>query len=409
MRAFLEKEGIRKVNSSVVVGNNVSQTSNSVIENIHTTLNNSLTFVNRAVGTIARLSNRIGGQNFTKAPKVRVEHRNVAALGIGEAYLTVQYDNANFGTGVNSITALDTNDRLEQASTGAKANIMAVGQTIQHANTTYETVLRVWQDDLQREPGGINWAIGTSATKHFTDASQSTLAGTGAINIVNIRDEGVLGKNANISADIGANGSIKTARVIDSGFSYKPKETITFSSSGRVNAIQAQGILTIDNIANAEGYYASTRGHVSSARGFIQDSNFYQEFSYEIAASIALTRYKDVALRLIHPAGQKFFGKFKVSTNAMNQSVTTSKIRTRKVATGTIAINNNANTITGTGTQLTTEFANGDTIIIGPVSNVFYSARLNIVDSATSANLAVNWTHGNITGANAHYFSGTVS
>jgi len=409
MKAFLAKEGIRKVNSSVVVGNNVSQTSNSIIENIHTTLNNSLIFVNRTVGTIARLSNRIGGTNFTKAPEVKVEHRNVAALGIGEAYLTVQYDDPNFLTGVNSIIALDTNDRLEQASTGAKANIMAVGQTIQHANTTFETVLRVWQDELQREPGGINWATGTSATKHFTDASQSSLAGTGAVNIVNIRDEGVLGKNAIISADIGANGSIKTARVIDSGFSYKPKETVTFSSSGRVNAIQAQGILTIDNIANAEGYYASTRGHVSSARGFIQDSDFYQEFSYEVAASIALTRYKDVALRLIHPAGQKFFGKFKVSTNAMSQSVTTSTIRTRKVATGTIAINNNANTITGTGTQLTTEFANGDTIIIGPVSNVFYQARLNIVDSATSANLSVNWTHGNITGANAHYFSGTVS
>ena len=409
MRAFLTKEGIRKVNSSVVVGNNVVQTSNGQVENIHTTLNDSLLFVNNTVGTIARLSNRIGGQNFTKAPEVKVENRNVAALGIGEAYLTVQYDNANFGTGVNSIIALDTNDRLEQTSTGAKANIMAVGQTIQHANNTYETVLRVWQDELQREPGGINWATGTTATKHFTDASQGSLAGTGAVNIVSIQDEGILGENAVITADIGANGSIKTARVIDSGFSYKPNETITFSSSGRVNAIQAQGTITIDNIANAEGYYASTRGHVSSARGFIQDSNFYQEFSYEIAASIALTRYKDVALRLIHPAGQKFFGKFKVSTNAMSQSVSTSLIRKRKVATGTIAINNNANTITGTGTQFTTEFSNGDTIIIGPVSNVFYSARLNIVNNATSANLAVNWTHGNITGANAHYFSGTVS
>lgn len=409
MKAFITKEGIRKVNSSVIVGNNVVQTSNNKIENIHTRLSDSLTFVNNTVGTIARLSNRLGGQNFTVAPKVIAEHRNVAALGIGEAYLTVQYDNANFGTGVNSIIAIDTNDRLEQASTGAKANIMAVGQTIQHANTTYETVLRVWQDDLQRKPGNINWALGTTATKHFTDASQGTLAGTGAVNIVSIQDEGVLGENAVITADIGANGSIKTARVIDSGFSYKPKETITFSSSGRLNAIQATGIITIDGIANAEGYYASTRGHVSSARGFIQDSNFYQEFSYEVEASIALTRYKDIALRLIHPAGQKFFGKFKVSTNAMSQSVSTSLVRTRKVATGTIAINNNANTITGTGTQLTTEFANGQSIIIGPISNVFYQARLNIVSSATSANLAVNWTHGNITGANAHYFSGTVS
>ena len=409
MRAFIEKEGVRKVNSSVIVGNNVSQSSNTLVENIHTRLSDSLTFINNTVGTIARLSNRLGGQNFTVAPKVVAQHRNVAALGIGEAYLTVQYDNANFGTGVNSISSLDTNDRLEQASTGAKGNIMAVGQTIQHANTTYQTILRLWQDDLQRKPGNIIWETGTTATKHFTDASRSTLAGTGAVKIVSIQDEGVLGENAVITADIGANGSIKSARVIDSGFSYKPKETITFSSSGRVNAIQATGLITIDGIANAEGYYASTRGHVSSARGFIQDSNFYQEFSYEVEASIALTRYRDVALRLIHPAGQKFFGKFKVSTNAMSQSVSTSLIRTRKVATGTIAINNNANTITGTDTQLTTEFTNGQTIIIGPINNVFYQARLNIVSSATSANLAVNWTHGNITGANAHYFSGTVS
>ena len=409
MRAFIEKEGVRKVNSSVIVGNNVSQSSNTLVENIHTKLSDSLTFINNTVGTIARLSNRLGGQNFTVAPKVVAQHRNVAALGIGEAYLTVQYDNANFGTGVNSISSLDTNDRLEQASTGAKGNIMAVGQTIQHANTTYQTILRLWQDDLQRKPGNIIWETGTTATKHFTDASRSTLAGTGAVKIVSIQDEGVLGENAVITADIGANGSIKSARVIDSGFSYKPKETRTFSSSGRVNAIQATGLITIDGIANAEGYYASTRGHVSSARGFIQDSNFYQEFSYEVEASIALTRYRDVALRLIHPAGQKFFGKFKVSTNAMSQSVSTSLIRTRKVATGTIAINNNANTITGTDTQLTTEFTNGQTIIIGPINNVFYQARLNIVSSATSANLAVNWTHGNITGANAHYFSGTVS
>ena len=409
MKGFTALEGVRKVNSSVVVGNNVLQSSNSSIENIHTSLNDSLVFASQTIGTIARLSNRLGGQAFTVAPKVRVEHRNVSSLGIGEAYLTVQYDNPNFLTGVGSITALDTNDRLEQTSSGAKGNIMNVGQTIQHANNTFETVLRVWQDEQQRSPNDIIWKLGTTATKHFTDASRSTLEGTGAINIVAIQDEGVLGQNADIRADVGANGSIRTARVIDSGFSYEPKETITFASSGRTNAIQAQGVLTIDGIANAEGYYASTRGHVSSARGFIQDSNFYQEYSYEVAASIALTRYKDVALRLIHPAGQKFFGKFKVSTNAMSQSVSTSTIRTRKVATGTIAINNNANTITGTGTQLTTEFANGQTIIIGPVSNVFYQARLNIVNSATSANLTVNWTHGNITGANAHYFSGTVS
>ena len=70
-----------------------------------------------------------------------------------------------------------------------------------------------------------------------------------------------------------------------------------------------------------------------------------------------MTRYKDVALRLIRCRAK--FSEFKVSTNAMSQSVSTSLIRKRKVATDTIAIKKNTNTITGTGTQLTTEFANG--------------------------------------------------
>ena len=38
-----------------------------------------------------------------------------------------------------------------------------------------------------------------------------------------------------------------------------------------------------------------------------------------------------------------------------------------------------------------------------------YRRVINKVNSATSANLQVNWTLGNITGANAHYFTGTVT
>ena len=93
----------------------------------------------------------------------------------------------------------------------------------------------------------------------------------------------------------------------------------------------------------------------------------------------------------------------------MSQSVSTASVRTKKVASGTIAINKNAKTITGTSTSILSQFSNNAPIIIGPVSNVFYRARLNIVSSDTSANLHSNWTHGNITSANAHYFSGTVT
>ena len=410
MKAFQEDEGIRIVGSSVNVANVVLDTANTLIENIHTKLSDSLVFVNGAVGTIARLSSRIGGSGFSAAPTVKVETRNVSALGIGEAYLTLQSQVANFGTGNSQITILDTNDRIEQSSTGAKGNIMRVTNNFQHSNGVFETRVRVWQDDLQREPGNINWANdATTNSKHFDDANQSSLKGTGTLKIVKVEDEGILGKNAVINGVVGANGTVKSARILDSGFSYKDGELVTFESSGRANAIQATGTLSVAGVANSEGYYASSRGQVSSTRGFLQDSNFYQEFSYEVSAPISLTRYKDIALRLVHPAGQKFFGKFKTSTNAMSQSVTSGLARTRKLASGTIAITNNSNTVTGTSTNFTSQFSDGDSIIIETGNSVFYKAVINKVNSATSANLQVNWTLGNITGANAHYFTGTVT
>ena len=43
------------------------------------------------------------------------------------------------------------------------------------------------------------------------------------------------------------------------------------------------------------------------------------------------------------------------------------------------------------------------------ISNKVNSKYAIAVNSATSANLQVNWTLGNITGANEHYFTGTVT
>ncbi|MAD24340.1 MAG: hypothetical protein CMO44_09235 [Verrucomicrobiales bacterium] len=410
MKAFIQNEGIRKVGSGTNIANVVFDTANTLIENVHTKLSDSLVFVNGAIGTIARLSNRIGGSGFSANPNVVLKNRNVSSLGIGEAYLTIQSTVANWGTGNSQVTILDTNDRIEQTSSGSTANIMKVVNNFQHSNGVYETEVRVWQDQLQRDPGNRNWSNNaTTALKIYNDASQSSLKGTGSGKIIKVQDEGILGDNAVVNGVVGANGTVKSARVLDSGFSYKQGELVTLASSGRLNAIQATGTLTLGHVANSEGYYASTRGQVSSSRGYIQDSNFYQEFSYEISAPIALTRYKDIALRLIHPGGQKFFGKFKTSTNAMSQSVTSSLIRTRKKGTGTVAITNNSNTVTGTSTAFTSQFANGDTIIIETGESVFYKAVINKVNSATSANLNVNWKLGNISTANVHYFTGTVT
>ena len=512
MKAYIELENIKKVGSATVIGNVAYTTANTQIENIHTKLSDSLVFKTAAFGTIDDLSLRIGGTGYSVAPSVTVRDPQIASLGIRDVFLTLQNTASNWTTGNSNITTFDTNDRIVQASSGAKGDIKQIppsspqqfGEALStqiHANTTHETVVRVFQDDLQAI-SNIKYKLGPTAVNFYTSSDQSTLADTGIANIVKITDNGVLGDNATINATVGANGAISTVRVLDSGFGYKHGETITFSPSTRAYAVSGTASLTLKNAANAEGYYASNRSQVSTLRGYVQDGERYQEFSYEISSGIAFNRYKDLVDNLVHPAGQKLFGQFTTRTPLAFNLVTVADNRTRKKSNGTIAIaktkasntvnitngtftvaasgalfgtfgatnrglstkrvpnsqfmivetnltpgtaNSNkfyaikvanatsataanlvnrwdhgtittanvyfANSfhIAGSSSTLSAEFANNDVIIIETPYGKYNQIKLNKVNSATSANLASIWTLADVSGANAYYYTGTVS
>lgn len=61
-------------------------------------------------------------------------------------------------------------------------------------------------------------------------------------------------------------------------------------------------------IIRPKGRYADTNGHLSSGKK-LQDSNYYQDFSYELISEIPVRFYDEVVKRLVHPAGFKMFGK----------------------------------------------------------------------------------------------------
>ena len=55
------------------------------------------------------------------------------------------------------------------------------------------------------------------------------------------------------------------------------------------------------------------------------------------------------------------------------------------------------------------EFANNDVIVIETPHGKYNQIKLNKVNSATSANLTSIWTLADVSGANAYYYTGTVS
>jgi len=416
MRAFVENEGLRIVSSNTTVGNVAATTSNSQIENIYTKISDILNFQATTFGSISSLSLPVGGAGYSLAPTIRVTESNIAALGIGEVVLKLQSDDQNWGSGNSAFTKLDTNDRVVQSSTGASGDVKGTGtpgqniNAIQYANGTYEMEVRVFQDFLQREPGNVNYANNELVTLNIYDSSYTpgttdtrSVADTATAKIVSIEDRGVLGKNAQITAGVGANGTITGVRVLDSGFAYRDKEVVIVEKTNRNLSTSAILKLNMGGVANSEGYYESTRSHVSSQRGYIQDSRYYQEFSYQVESPISLSRFREVALDLVHPAGQALFGKFRLQSNTSVDVSIAANNYVRAKSNGSISLTNGSFNIVGSGTSLTSEFANNGTIVVEYAKDEFYTIPLNIVSSDTSANLMIAWSSANVASANTYY------
>jgi hypothetical protein len=62
-------------------------------------------------------------------------------------------------------------------------------------------------------------------------------------------------------------------------------------------------------IAKYPGYYVNNDGFLDDAI-YIQDSNYYQAFSYVIKIDQSLNTYKTIVKNLIHPAGMAVFGEY---------------------------------------------------------------------------------------------------
>lgn len=430
LSAFIQGQNVRKVGSSTVQGVVATTSSNTTCEHVYTKLEDSLIFKTATFGTITNLSNRVGGSGFTVAPTVKLVEPNISALGIGEQYITIETDDVNWNTSDSSVTGLDTNDRVVQiqGKNGTASGDVKGGArpavpptTIQLANGKYQTTIRVWQDFLQREPSGIEFKVGETITiEKYTgeyipgELDTRTVDSTGSATITAIQDEGVLGRNAIVNATVGANGTITSVKVIDSGFSYKDKEIVRIQDSGRSNSTQATARLKLKGTANSQGYYATSRSHVSTKRGFIQDSSFYQEYSYELISPISLERYKDVALKLVHPAGQTLFGRYQAHSN-VNIDVTTDKLNTKAIkGAGTLFLTNSTTNISsptggiaktrlvGVGTEFT-DFNSGDEIIIKVSTDNYVKVKLNIIHNDTAANLHTHWELSPASGVEYYY------
>lgn len=131
----------------------------------------------------------------------------------------------------------------------------------------------------------------------------------------NLEAFNIQGKSAVIEIDSGNNiagiGSIREITILNQGINYT-SATVDATGSGDGNANLTADIsgLFVDS-----GRFTNDDGKVNYK--VIQDSLFYQDFSYVIRSGLSFDRYKDIVKEVIHPAGLEFFGEI-VITNTIS-------------------------------------------------------------------------------------------
>lgn len=108
-----------------------------------------------------------------------------------------------------------------------------------------------------------------------------------------------------VDSQTGAVGQVKILETpigIQSNYSLQVDSTIGTGFLGTT----VQGLNT-----PIDGYYVDNKGQLSSTM-YLQDSYYYQEYSYALRTSQSLEKYGDIIKETLHPAGFRMFGYLRV-------------------------------------------------------------------------------------------------
>lgn len=93
------------------------------------------------------------------------------------------------------------------------------------------------------------------------------------------------------------------------------------ASATVVQCLSAEGVLDTGSVGNTTGEFIGNKGFVSEDQMRIQDSYYYQDFSYVIKIGESINEWRDSIKTATHPAGFQVFGQV-VSTTRIYGGVT---------------------------------------------------------------------------------------
>ena len=121
-----------------------------------------------------------------------------------------------------------------------------------------------------------------------------------------------------------SNGNITSVVMLYSGSGYQsaPDASVksqygsggilsaTVAGAGQFNTFsRVIGKVIRSGVGIKPGYWSTTKGFLNSNK-YIQDSYFYQDFSYQIKVANTLEKYKQILYNTFHISGNELFGEF---------------------------------------------------------------------------------------------------
>jgi hypothetical protein len=129
--------------------------------------------------------------------------------------------------------------------------------------------------------------------------------------------------------------------------------TLTASLTEYNTASEVTGRIVKRGIGKARGYWSTTRGFLNSDK-YIQDSYYYQDYSYELRVASILDKYKNILYNTFHSSGSELFGKFLLidsSSSNLDVLFTTNA----NTATPTVYLTSDINAVTSDSNTVTVD------------------------------------------------------
>ena len=265
------------------------------------------------VGEISEVSIINRGEGYFKKPSITLQDTTIASLGLlSDKLITINNAGSNYGVG-NTLVFTGG------AGTSAAGQIASVVES-----TTFDLL---FEDGFQMKADGSyydiikneDWSVkgpikrieltnfGTGYTSASLPAITITTTTGASANLVATN---IQGKSANVTVDTSNNitgiGSIRAVEITNFGIDYSAANA-SAATIGDGNAILSP---VISGLGIREGVFLDDDGKIDYK--IIQDSYYYQDYSYVIKSGLTFQTYSNTLKSIIHPAGLIYFGEIQI-------------------------------------------------------------------------------------------------